>query len=340
MRDDERRALEAVSFDWAPTPSRVWQPPEAHVTGLNEPVYRLIKGAFRDAGRAEEQSPLGIVVEGEPGSGKTHLLSWTRKHVQEQGGYFLLAGLTRGREFWPDIVHTFIQDLNRTGEPGTSTQLQLMLERLADRAGVDQETRDRVTGRIALTPPALNTFERAVRRLLPGSGRDLAAVLRALTMMAADDADLRDIGEGYLRSRLDDATREWAVWRLTVQPVEPRETAELISQILAQTGPAVLAFDQIDTIFAQSRRSDSDDSVLAPLADQLGSGLMDIRQVLRRTVLLVACLSRSWDLIQEHAVGSVPDRFRRETQCPAPSLMETSKPGRRSSDGGTEEVPR
>ena len=34
MRDDERRALEAVSFDWAPTPTRVWKPPEAHVEKL------------------------------------------------------------------------------------------------------------------------------------------------------------------------------------------------------------------------------------------------------------------------------------------------------------------
>jgi hypothetical protein len=199
MRDDERRALEAVSFDWAPTPARVWKPPEAHVDGLSEHVYRLITAAFREAARVEEESPLGIVVEGEPGSGKTHLLAWTRGHVQDQGGYFLLAGLTRGREFWPDIVHTFIQDLTRTSEPGTSTQLRLMLERLADRAGVDPETRERVTGRIALTPSALNGFEQAVRRLLPGSGRAVAAVLRAMTMMAADDADLRDIGRWFPR---------------------------------------------------------------------------------------------------------------------------------------------
>jgi uncharacterized protein DUF87 len=314
MRDDERRALEEISFDWAPTPARVWKPPEAHVEGLNEHVYRLITAALREAARVKEESPLGIVVEGEPGSGKTHLLAWTRGHVQDQGGYFLLAGLTRGREFWPDIVHTFIQDLTRTGEPGTSTQLRVMLERLAKRAGVDQETRERMTGKIALTPSALNSFEQAVRRLLPGSGRAVAAVLRAMTMMAAVDADLRDIGEGYLRARLDDATQDWRRWRLPVQPAEPRETAELMSQILALTGPTILAFDQIDTIFAQSREPGTDDSVLAPLADQLGSGLMDVRQVLRRTVLLVACLNRSWDLIQAHAVGSVPDRFRRETQ--------------------------
>ncbi len=36
-----------------------------------------------------------------------------------------------------------------------------------------------------------------------------------------------------------------------------------MSQILALTGPAVLAFDQIDTIFAQSRRADADDLSLA-----------------------------------------------------------------------------
>lgn len=312
MREDERWALDGISFNWAPTSTRVWQPPEAHVAGLNEDVYRTIRAAIRDAGPDDEESPLGIVIEGQPGSGKTHLLSWTREYVQDQGGYFLLAGLTRGREFWPDIVHTFVEDLRRPGPAGT--QLQLLLTRLADRARVDPETRGRVIGTIPLTPSALTAFERAVRRLLPGSGQALGTTLRAMTMIAADDPRITDIGEGYLRSRLDDATGDWRRWGLPVAAAEPRETAELISRILALTGPVALAFDQIDTIFAQSRTSSDDDSVLAPLADQLGSGLMEIRQSLRRTVLLVACLRRSWDLIREHAVGSVPDRFRRETQ--------------------------
>ncbi|MDR7278424.1 helicase HerA domain-containing protein [Catenuloplanes atrovinosus] len=312
MREDERRALDAISFNWAPTSSRVWQPPEAHVTGLNEDVYRIIRAAVREAAADDDESPLGIVVEGQPGSGKTHLLSWTREYVQGQGGYFLLAGLTRGREFWPDIVHTFVEDLRRPGRTGT--QLQLLLTRLADLAKVDQETRDRVAGTIALTPSALIGFERAVRRLVPGSGQMFGTTLRAVTMLAADDPRITDIGEAYLESRLDDATEDWARWGLPVASAEPRETAESMSRILALTGPIALAFDQIDTIFAQSRTSHDDDIVLAPLADQLGSGLMEIRQSLRRTVLLVACLRRSWDLIRDHAVGSVPDRFRRETQ--------------------------
>jgi hypothetical protein len=314
MKDEERQALEAVAFDWAPTPARVWQPPEGHVDGLNDHVYRLVKAAFRDAGRAKEENPLGVVVEGEPGSGKTHLLSWTHELVVAQHGYFFLAGLTREREFWPDVIHTFIVDLTRPGGAGHVTQLQLMLERLAERVDLDLETRKRVTGRLPLTPVALKNFEHAVRRLVPAAGPDFASVLRAMTMLMADDIDVRDMADGYLRSRHDDASLEWRRWRLPVRRSDPRETAGLMSQILALTGPAVLAFDQIDTIFAQSRQADADDRTLAPLAEQLGSGLMDVRQVLHRTVLLVACLNRSWDLIQEYAVGSVPARFRRETQ--------------------------
>ncbi len=199
MKDEERQALEAVSFDWAPTPARVWQPPVGHVDGLNDDVYRLVRAAFREAARAKEESPLGVVVEGETGSGKkTHLLSWTHETVVAQGGYFFLAGLTREREFWPDLIHTFILDLTRPGGAGSSTQLRLMLDRLTERAGVDQETRNRVTGRLSLTPVALKKFEHAVRRLVPAAGPAFACVLRAMTMLMADDVDVRDMADGYL----------------------------------------------------------------------------------------------------------------------------------------------
>jgi hypothetical protein len=41
---------------------------------------------------------------------------------------------------------------------------------------------------------------------------------------------------------------------------------------------------------------------------------MQLRQVLQRTVIVVACLPTSWHLIRTNALDSVPDRFRHETR--------------------------
>jgi hypothetical protein len=73
----------------------------------------------------------------------------------------------------------------------------------------------------------------------------------------------------------------------------------------------VLAVDQIDTLLAQSlahtdEAVDSGDGVL----EQVAHGLMAVRQTMRRTVAVVACLPAVWDHIRDRATASVADRFR------------------------------
>ena len=74
----------------------------------------------------------------------------------------------------------------------------------------------------------------------------------------------------------------------------------------------MLALDQIDTLLAQSLARtddpshDSGDDVLHQVAD----GLMAVRQKMRRTVAVVACLPAVWEGIRDRATATVADRFR------------------------------
>lgn len=92
-----------------------------------------------------------------------------------------------------------------------------------------------------------------------------------------------------------------------------------VSRLLALTGPSVIAVDQVDGLIAQvTNRShvaapaetDADGWHAAVLLDQVASGLMELRELTRRTVTVLALLPVSWALIKTNAVDTVQDRFR------------------------------
>ncbi|MDI1463349.1 DUF87 domain-containing protein [Catellatospora sp. KI3] len=321
MNEDERRALAALRFDWSPTREDVWSPPEAHVDGMNIGIARSILDVFGKAIESSGPSPLGLVVEGQHGSGKTHLLSWTREQVQQQGGYFFLLGLPRGRDFWHTMAQTYLDGLSRPAIKHRD-QLTMLLDGLSDHASVPENLRDQVAGRRLLTREGLDEFVRLVRQVERSLGRESRDTLRALVLLNADDDALKDIGEAFLTSRSDGAAEEWALWGLPSQANPSHETVGEISRLMALTGPSLLAVDQIDTAFAHISNSTVSHAgsgytaqpATKQLAEEIGHGLMEAREVLFRTVTVVACLATTWQLIRTHALESIPDRFRQASR--------------------------
>ena len=104
MSDDGLRALREVRFNWALMEEDVWEPSPFHVDGLHERTKHTIDQAIDDAGQGGRGNPIGIVVEGDKGAGKTHLLGWVREQVQARGGYFFLVGLHEGGSFWDNVL--------------------------------------------------------------------------------------------------------------------------------------------------------------------------------------------------------------------------------------------
>ncbi len=316
----QRRALsELRRLDWAPTPEDVWTALDIHLDGLNGEAGAALLRAFENADGSTGGSPVGLVIEGQHGAGKTHLLRWARERVQKRGGYFFLMGIAEGRSFWTSTVHTFLRGLRRSGSYRYS-QLSILLDRLGDRAGVPIAVRHAVRGEGLLTPEVLDTFVAAVRAKDPDLGQECRRVIRALVLLASSDDTISDLGEAWLLSLPDIEREELRPWGLPGRVDEPAEVGAGISRLLAWTGPTMLAVDQIDPIFAhvRSETGAAADSGASPelvtLAEDIGYGLMDLREKLRRTVIVVACLPSSWGLINEYAPPSVPGRFRHETR--------------------------
>src|SRR6201993_5531376 len=86
-RQDEKSpltALAALTFNWTRTLNDVWAPAPFHVEGLHAEVSEAIGRSIGEANTADA-NPLGIVIQGQRGVGKTHLLGWTREQVQRLG---------------------------------------------------------------------------------------------------------------------------------------------------------------------------------------------------------------------------------------------------------------
>ncbi|MEU4157758.1 hypothetical protein [Actinoplanes sp. NPDC026670] len=245
----------------------VWTDLDVHLDDLNGAAAVAVAQAFEEAEARRTGSPPGVVVEGGPGAGRTHLLRWAREQVQQREGYFFEMGLTGGHAFWPAVVHTLLRGLRRSGYY-RHTQLAMFLERLSERAEIPSTLRRPIRGQAPLTPAALDAFVTGVRAADPEAGRDCRFTLRALVLLAATDTDVADLGESWLLSLAEPAPADAEQWGLPRVGKSEQDVAVEISRLLALTGPSLLAFDRIDVLLAQSGAA----HVPPAAADPAGSG--------------------------------------------------------------------
>lgn len=306
----EREALASLRLTWAPTADDLWRAQATHVSGLNEHAVDDVLDAFGDAQRDPDGTPLGVVVQGSAGSGKTHLLGQVRQRVQAAGGLFFVVELLDAASFWQSARSGILESLGRPGE--RETQLKDLLWELSSVAHVSRADRRAIIGDDDLDAETLDRFVNALLKVHKETVRRCHHTLRALVLLGATDLALQDIGEAYLQSNDEWGRDERDAWRLPAATASPQESVRDISRLIALAAPAVLAVDQIDTLLAQSgdRTGDPGEATDNRDLEQVAHGLMSIRQTMRRTVPVVACLPAAWDSIRSRATASVADRFR------------------------------
>nr|MDT0527284.1 AAA family ATPase [Streptomyces sp. DSM 41633] len=121
-------------------------------------------------------------------------------------------------------------------------------------------------------------------------------------LLGSGDLELQDVGEAFLTG-----SGEREAWGLPAPTLTAQESVRDISRLIALAGPSVLALDQIDTLLAQSTER-TDTAGAEPGngdLEHIAHGLMSIRQTMRRTVGVVACLPAAWEAIQDRATATV-----------------------------------
>ncbi len=315
LTDGERRALLALKFDLAPTPDDVWRPSPYNVPDLHKEVVESVFDGVSQAKATDDGCPLGVVIQGPAGSGKTHLLGMVRARTQHDGGYFFLVSLLSGKTFWESTALCIVDGLLRESV-GWSSQLKAFLRRLATTLGIPNPIRDSIAGDASLKPGDLDVFIAALRQKDRVIGQDTQHTARALVLYGSQDLDAQDLGHAYLTSMDLADFGDRTDWGLAVEARPASLVVRDLSRLLALTGsPTVIAFDQIDTLVAQSGGSaiasgGALDAAAASMLGQVTNGLMALRELTRRALIVVACLPDTWKIIRREAVGSVPDRFR------------------------------
>lgn len=301
MNEEQRHALSSVQFGWAVTPDDIWSPMHHHVDGLHPRAVDGITRAVASAARRPQASPMGIVLRGERGVGKTHMLGWLRQHVQRQGGSFFLLKLLDGHSFWAGAVHGVVGGLlDRQGG-----QLGRLLGELARLTGQDRETSMRLTGTLPVRGQDVEALLDGLRSVDAQVAVECQDTLRALVLYRAK-GKAWEAGNAYLVLPEGVEAADRVEWGFRAPSRPPQLLLGDLSRIFALVGPVVMAVDQVDSVITQAADSPGEQA----LVDRLADGLMRVREETRRTIVVVACLPRSWDLIEHHAVNSAADRFR------------------------------
>ncbi|HEY4022839.1 MAG TPA: DUF87 domain-containing protein [Pseudonocardiaceae bacterium] len=308
---DQLTALTSLHFNWADTPDHVWRDSPYHVDGLHTDALAMLDRGIREAAASDGPSPIGLVLQGQKGIGKTHLLGLVRRQTHRMGGYFFLDNLTAGEAFWDNTVEALRSGLSRVDDSG-DTQLTSFLRRACQQAGIGTET-NQIVGGSGLAKKHVDAFLVGLRDLDRQVALECADVARALVLYASDDSGARDAGESYLGRYEENKRGERRKWGIGPRDRSALSLVRDVTRLLALTGPTVIAVDQLDTLVARSTRrteetgdSGQEDFLVAQVAD----GLMELREVTRRTMTVLACLPNTWMRIKRTASDTVPDRFR------------------------------
>ncbi|GID27563.1 ATP-binding protein [Paractinoplanes brasiliensis] len=320
MSQRELKALAALRLHWAPVPEDVWMPSPFHVDGLHRGAERTVSAGLDDAAASIGPSPIGVALIGQGGAGKTHFLGWTRQQIQDRGGYFFLIELVDPTRFWDSAMASILEGL--AVRPATGgTQLRMLLQRLIFRTDLAPEQYAEILGGTELTLPTLDSFVNGLRVDNPQLVRECQDTLRALVLYNSVNPLAQDVAQTFLTSCAEREPGERAVWRIR-QETRPAEfLLRDVSRILAVTGPAVIAVDQLDPVFAQLRTAGDEElpgqwQHLLQL-NNLAANLMQLRETTRRTLTVVACLPETWELVRRRAISTVMDRFREANQLSA-----------------------
>jgi hypothetical protein len=301
-------ALKALTFDWTSGLKDVWVPSRYHIEGLHTEAAELIRQGISEAQASTGPNPLGIAIQGEGGAGKTHLLGWAREQVQAADGYFFLVGDLSRTTFWEEVLGSIVQQLLPI-QDRRWYQLETLLADLADRMDLEKAIRDAATGRVATTRDALNAFVTGLRGIDPAISMLCQDTARALILLASPRQDQWEVGSCFM-SCDDLDTEERRAWGIRSLRRHPKQLVIELSRLLALSGPAVLAVDQIDALVDQAHRASEGPTADRPPVAEVAGGLMALRDTTCRTLTVIACLPDTWMYVKDNAVGTVRDRFR------------------------------
>jgi hypothetical protein len=137
------RALRMVDFNWTHDLQSVWSDPISHVDELHRSPIDHIMDEFLSHTKKLTDNPIGKVILGEAGAGKTHLIGTLRRRVWRAKGWFVLLDVIGVTDFWATVVLGFVTSLHQR-MPGERTQYENILSSIVKGIPLDSETKNAI----------------------------------------------------------------------------------------------------------------------------------------------------------------------------------------------------
>lgn len=315
--DPLQLALNEADFQWTTHIDSVWKDAPADIPELQFTAREQLRLRLAALHRsAETSSPLGVPLLGTGGSGKTHVLSSVRHRAFEGGQYFVLVDMTDVRDFWDTVLLGYLRSLDQ--QHNGERQFARLLKRLIANLGADPSSYDQLVS--ARPPRLINRCNDLIRQLAQRhrtEAREHQDVLRALALIASDDFDIQERGYQWLQG-VGVGDDEGFHHDFSAAQRKPEQIVRGLSWLMSLDAPTVLALDQLDAIVAEHNLASASSADAEPGPRQLASlaiiqgiagGLSALRDVTRRTLIVVSSLEATWTILDARAPVTMKDRF-------------------------------
>lgn len=258
-----------------------WIDSPADVASINREAFQLLINGLRQTRLGHD--PISIVVTGEPGSGKTHLLSRLKRYLETQTGgdkpwYVYVRCNASAQTLWRHLQSSFAGDL-----------LHSRLDEL-----VRNDPR-------RLTQVSHLAVHRALENL--ASGQNTLAASAWLRGETLPEADLLALGVGLEK---DDEERS--------RETEARHVVEALLRFLSPT-PVVICFDQVEALETYPGEQAG--------YHRLGQMVSDLVNGKHRQLLLISCIVATYEHnLDKIPSGADRDRWLQEKATLPPILWE------------------
>jgi hypothetical protein len=311
-------AFRAVDFDWTRRLDSIWRDASCHVEGLHRHVSDMLMSEFVIGTGSVDSSPVGRVIVGQKGVGKTHLIGRLRQRIWETGGWFILLDFVDVKNFWQSAALSFLSSLQRPMSEGAA-QHEIVLERLSVELDLPRQHQAMAaqlcTRSDEISEDLVHAFLGGLRRKSQAEAQRHRDTLRALLLLSSPDWSVSDLAFSWLQGQETDDTMAKALDFASARQ-SPAEIVRGLCWIMGLTGPTLIAVDQIDAIVSEHNTrsgaggpSEADSHKAQSIIEALACGLMELHEVKGRALTLVACLEATWDIIKNKAISSASDRF-------------------------------
>jgi hypothetical protein len=315
------QALRAVDFNWTHALHDVWSDPLFHVEDLHKSTVDGIMDEFRLRTVRLDANPIGQVISGRAGVGKTHLIGTLRRRVWQERGWFVLLDIIGISDFWATAALGLVESLSRR-MPGGQPQHKAVISGVLGALSRDPAAKRAITAR-NISPPltkldAVDILLDMLRQIDSAATLKHQDVVRALILLDSEDSEVSTLAYSWLQGAdVDEAKRRELKFAKALP--RPVELVRGMLWIMSLAGPTLIAVDQIDSIVSESNihldpeGHGGQDSIgvnrARSIVQTLAGGLMDLHDVKRRAMTVVSCLEVTWPIVKEKTVAAAADRF-------------------------------